>query len=124
MPESGKFLTLHFSKVCFISSMSMTAVKMQAEPPVDARRAAESAFRYFRALYPDNRPGKDYDPSLEEIEMSKDGRYWLVTLGFNEHRVPNQHLAKFLQVPLRKLKSFKVDAVTGRVLSMKIPRDE
>ena len=103
--------------------MSTTAIKSRAEPPVDARQATESAFRYFRALYSDD-IRKNYDPSLEEIEISKDGRYWLVTLGFNDYRVQTYNLPKFLQVPLRKLKSFKVDAVTGRVLSMKIPREE
>jgi hypothetical protein len=110
--------------------MSTTAVKSrapaQAKHAVDARQATESAFDYFRSLYSDVSRGV-YDPSLEEIEMSKDGRYWLVTLGFDEHRehrLQYKNLPKFLQVPLRKLKSFKVDAVTGRVLSMKIPRDE
>jgi hypothetical protein len=107
--------------------MATTAVKSRsparAEHIVDERQAIEAAFRYFYVLYP-NRTGQEYDPSLEEIEMSKDGRYWLVTLAFNEHRLQNKNLPKFLQVPLRKLKSFKVDAVTGRVLSMKIPRDE
>jgi hypothetical protein len=123
MTESGQFITLHFSKFWFISNMSTTAIKSRAEPPVDARQATRAAFDYFRALYPDNML-HPYDPSLEEIEMSKDGRCWLVTLGFNERRLQNQNLPKFLQVPLRALKSFKVDAVTGRVLSMKIPRDE
>ena len=90
---------------------------------MDERQAIEAAFRYFYILYP-NRLGQEYDPSLEEIEMSKDGRYWLVTLGFDERRQQNPYLPKYLQMPLRKLKSFKVDAVSGRVLSMKIPRDE
>jgi hypothetical protein len=64
------------------------------------------------------------DPSLEEIEMSKDERFWLVTLGYNAPRAKNQHIPDFLQVPMRQLKVFKVDAATGRVLSMKNPQDE
>ncbi len=56
--------------------------------------------------------------------MSKDGRFWLVTLGYNAPRPNNQRLPEFLQVPMRKLKVFKVEAATGRVLSMKIPHDE
>lgn len=56
--------------------------------------------------------------------MSKDGQFWLVTLGFNAPRTANKTLPDFLQVPIRKLKVFKVDAATGQVLSMKIPKDE
>ncbi len=95
----------------------------QRELQVDARQATQSAFTYFRTLFPDNLL-RVYDPSLEEIEMSKDGQFWLVTIGFNEPRPKNESLPKFLQVPLRKLKVFKVEAATGRVLSMKIPKEE
>jgi len=112
-------------------------------PPVDARQAAEAAFTYFYTLVPrlvrprsdlhqvpiQVSPGQNVteavsDPSLEEIEMSKDERFWMVTLGYNAPRPKNQHLPEFLQVPMRKLKVFKVDAATGRVLSMKNPHDE
>jgi hypothetical protein len=95
----------------------------KANQPVDARQATESAFRCFETLFSKKLP-RVSDPSLEEIEMSKEGRYWLVTLGFNETPPINPYLPKFLQVPLRKLKVFKVDAATGRVLSMKIPQNE
>ncbi|MGA2557657.1 MAG: hypothetical protein ABSG04_15420 [Verrucomicrobiota bacterium] len=94
-----------------------------ANGPVDARRATESAFAYFHTLFSETLSGSD--PSLEEIEMSKDGRFWLVTIGFNAPR-PQElrlRLPEFLQVPMRKLKVFKVDAASGRVLSMKIPHD-
>jgi hypothetical protein len=100
---------------------SPTAAKTNR--PVDARRATESAFEYFLSLF-SNRLPRVSAPSLEEIEMSKDGRFWLVTLGFNQPRPNNPRLPEFLQVPLRTLKVFKVDAATGRVLSMKIPLDE
>jgi hypothetical protein len=95
-------------------------------PTVDARQAAGSAFEYFNALFSRTSGLLDSEPfvDLEEIELSKDGRYWLVTLGFNARRPKDTRLPDFLRVPLRKLKVFKVDAVTGRVLSMKIPEDE
>jgi len=117
----------------------------KVNPPVDARKATESAFAYFHTLFSKIvRPSADplrveleisqghvlpaaaavYEASLEEIEMSKDGRFWLVTLGYNEPRAKDPRLPGFLQVPMRKLKVFKVDAATGRVLSMKIPHDE
>jgi hypothetical protein len=96
----------------------------KAERPVDARQATKSAFDYFYTLFSNTVPFLASDPSLEEIETSKDGRYWLVTLGYNAPRPKDPRLPEFLQVPMRKLKVFKVDAATGRVLSMKIPQDE
>lgn len=93
----------------------------QRERQVDGRQATQAAFTYFRTLFSDR---SFSEPSLEEIEMSKDGQFWLVTLGFNAPRPANKTLPDFLQVPIRKLKVFKVDAATGQVLSMKIPKEE
>jgi len=90
--------------------------------PVDARQATKAAFDYFEMLF-SNKLLSSSEPGLEEIEMSKDGRFWLVTLGYNAPRPKYQHMPEFLKVPMRKLKVFKVDAATGRVLSMKIPQD-
>jgi hypothetical protein len=90
---------------------------------VQARQAAEAAFDYFHSLF-SNFAHQVSDPSLEEVEISKDGRFWLVTLGFTQARPKNMNLPEFLHVPLRKLKVFKVDAFTGKVLSMKIPHEE
>lgn len=69
---------------------------------VDARQAAKSAFAYFTTLF-SNTGLVEPEPNLnlEEIEMSKDGRYWLVTLGFNVPRPNDPRLPKFMQVPLR-----------------------
>lgn len=78
---------------------------------------------YFYSLF-SNKLRPLSDPSLEEIEKSRDGRFWLVTLGFSTPRPKNPRIPEFLQVPMRKLKVFKVDATSGRVLSMKIPEDE
>lgn len=93
---------------------------------MSAQQATRAAFIYFQNLFPSSqlRPEIPRDPTLEEIEMSKDGRFWFVTLGFSEPRQKNELLPKFLQVPMRKLKVFKVDATTGQVLSMKIPKEE
>ena len=95
----------------------------QANRPVNARQASQSAFDYFYDLFALRLPFVS-DPSLEEIEMSNDGRFWLVTLGYDAPRPKNERIPEFLQVPMRKLKVFKVDAATGRVLSMKIPQAE
>lgn len=65
------------------------------------------------------------DLTLEEVEMTEDENHWLITLGFY---VPNRNqgqdnLAFAIgrdNKYLRKYKTFKIDASTGRVLSMKI----
>jgi hypothetical protein len=102
-----------------------TTGRSRPVPRVEARQAAESAFDYFTTLFSNTRRLEpEPNLNLEEIEMSKDGRYWLVTLGFNVPRPNDPRLPKFLQVPLRTLKVFKVDAATGKVLSMKIPQEQ
>lgn len=66
---------------------------------------------------------------LEEVEETRDGKYWIITLGFDMKRkilVKPSHiqvLPDFLQQHdevKRVYKTFKVDAESGKVLSMKI----
>jgi hypothetical protein len=82
-----------------------------------AKRAVDAAWDYFHALFP-SKPAAEV--SLEEVEVSPDGKSWLVTLSFEELRRKSAKLPDFLQVPVRKLKVFKVDKFTGKVVSMKI----
>ena len=64
------------------------------------------------------------DLRLEEVEQSEDERYWLITLGFyvvnqlGEGPVASAILAPPMYV--RKYKVFKIDATSGKVISMKI----
>ena len=84
------------------------------EERIDVRQAANAAMNYFKGLFPTVRRS-----SLEEVELSEDGKHWLITLGFD---VPKSLLdagAQFLP-PKTKYKVFKVDVQTGRVLAMKI----
>ena len=65
------------------------------------------------------------DLGLEEVEMSKDGKFWLVTLGFyRPSKKPVSGLEALQQIRgvthERKYKVFKVDATSGEVTSMKI----
>jgi hypothetical protein len=65
------------------------------------------------------------DLALEEVEMSEDGQFWLVTLGFyRPSKKPVSGLEALRQIQgvthERKYKLFKVDAATGKVTSMKI----
>jgi hypothetical protein len=100
--------------------MSGTATLEKAhEPVVDAKKAAQLASKYFKSLLPEVS-----DFSLEEVELSEDGNFWLITLGFTAKKselVPANSFATLLGTPPRtKFKVFKVDARTGKVVSMKI----
>ena len=53
--------------------------------------------------------------TVEELELTEDGKYWMVTLGYSEPGMLPAYLSG-----AKSYKSFKVDAKTGDVLSMKI----
>lgn len=87
---------------------------------LDAKEAARAAAEYFADLYASVDPTADPNSlRLEEVEVTENGRYWMITLSFRE---------RFEQAfnPLgggyrdRQYKVFKVDAKTGEVRSMKI----
>ena len=56
--------------------------------------------------------------TLEEIELSSDDRYWLVTLGFPGRLGPFESIASLREG--RDYKVFKVSLDDGEVVSMKI----
>lgn len=89
---------------------------------VDAGHAVRSAIGYFNSLFEKstNLLLPEAKPSLEEIERSKDGHFWLVTLGYDAPRRNDPNLPTFLRVPARKLKIFKVNAASGEVVAMKM----
>jgi len=95
---------------------------------VNEQEAVKSALEYLQGLYPHLLEGLD----LEEIELDDCRRWWFVTLGFWEHR-PRSLLDKalaertvglVLKVPsaevTRVYKVVKVDAESGKAVSMKI----
>jgi hypothetical protein len=92
----------------------MSPVAEQQQPKISAADAAYAAKEYFRALFPNV-----HKFSLEEVELSEDGLYWMITLGYE---IPKDLLeaSAFFQPPSTKFKVFKVNAQTGQVLSMKI----
>ncbi len=85
---------------------------------LDVKEAAKKASDYFAALYPAHSGG--FGPSdvrLEEVELTEDGQYWLITLSYPL----NTGLAGILDTTSRReYKVFKIDAGTGQVKSMKI----
>jgi hypothetical protein len=74
---------------------------------VDVKEATRTASEYFADLYPSNSYG---DLRLEEVELTEDEKYWLITLSYQDNKM----------IPRRQYKSFKIDAQTGKVQAMKI----
>jgi hypothetical protein len=83
---------------------------------LEAKRAVGAAWGYFHTLF---EPIPASDVSLEEVELSSDGKHWLVTFSFEEMRRKSPALPGFLQVPRQRFKVFKIERESGRVVSMK-----
>ena len=78
---------------------------------LDVKEAAQRASAFLAGLYTDQDVS---NVQLEEVELSDDGKRWMITLSFPE---PSQlGTFKFR----RKYKVFTIDAKTGDVKSMKI----
>jgi hypothetical protein len=89
-------------------------------PQIDLRQAVQTAIKFFTDSFGLLRPS---DAQLEEIEMSEDGRFWLITVGYDNPTAVNAVKGKFVlppRVPLRKYKVVKVDAQDGQAVSIKI----
>jgi hypothetical protein len=84
---------------------------------LDVKEAARRASEYFSGLYADQNV---HNMQLEEVEISDDGKYWLITLSYP---LPPE-LATLNFNYKRKYKVFTIDAVTGEVKSMKIRKVE
>lgn len=92
---------------------------------IQATQAVEVARRTFLELLGD-RPISDL--TLEEVEASDDDRFWTITLGFSEPEPDSTvpltvgmaaSLGALLKKRLRRYKSFRIDAETGALRSMK-----
>jgi hypothetical protein len=82
---------------------------------VDIKQAAQAASNFIIGLYSDQTIS---DMRLEEVELSEDERYWLITLSFSSPVTSN--VLGFPVVGRRQYKILKVDRESGEVLSMKI----
>ena len=94
---------------------------------LDVKQAANLALQYFADLYPNEHFA---DVALEEVEMSEDEKFWLITLGFTAPPPLQPSRTKPIATlfgppgPVRKFKVFKVNARTGKVVSMRIRKLE
>jgi hypothetical protein len=89
---------------------------------IDVKEAVRKCVAYFRKLYPNLGTGANV--MIEEVEESEDGAYWLVTLGYDIQRHVSRVAGNLQDVfgpqVARHYKVFKVNAETGRIVSMKI----
>ena len=91
---------------------------------ISVKQAVDSAIAEAQELYSAQNL---LDLTLEEVEKSEDGKYWLITLGLS---VPSETSEANLYAVLlgknkpntyqRKYKLFRVDTLSGKVVSMKI----
>ncbi|MBF0202651.1 MAG: hypothetical protein HQK66_15385 [Desulfamplus sp.] len=91
---------------------------------MEVKNAVMAAMNAAQEFY----DGKELlDLSLEEVELTDDEKYWLITLGFDfpikktpANQIVNPIMTAFGKDYIRKYKIFKVDAMNGEVKSMKI----
>lgn len=93
---------------------------------IDVKEAAGRAAEYFANLYDQS---TYTDLQLEEVELTEDEKFWLITLSYLSNRLPTSpdQIAKLLGMPTpspssgpRMYKQFKIDAETGKVHAMTI----
>ena len=82
-------------------------------PAIDVKKAVAIAIQYFRELI----QHQYADLELEEVELSEDGNFWFVTLGFT--RMAGS-LGQMFQPPTRAYKMIKINATTGEPEAMKM----
>jgi hypothetical protein len=80
--------------------------------------AAHVATTHLKTLFP-----AAEGISLEEVEISDDDRFWLITLGFQE-TTTGKELLQRLGGNARQYKIFKINRESGEVRSMKIRERE
>lgn len=82
---------------------------------IDVKEAAQRASQYFADLY----ETESAAVQLEEVELTEDGKFWLITLSYPVRRAFDVPIPPFMQQK-REYKLFKIDTKTGGVRSMKI----
>jgi hypothetical protein len=83
---------------------------------IDVKEAARAAAEYFAGLFPDQGYS---DVLLEEVELSEDEKYWLITLSYALPPAGGNAFASFVPRQ-RRYKQFKIDSQTGKVQAMTI----
>jgi hypothetical protein len=87
---------------------------------IEMKDAVKRAFQSLEYLFAEEGIS---DPTLEEVELSKNETQWFITLGFNVKKETPKNFLEALDTSaknFRKYKLFKIDAETGKFISMKI----
>ena len=84
---------------------------------VELKEAVKSAYEYLQSLQELISSSPLSDVRLEEVELSKDKDFWLITLGFDRPAKVTP-LALQLGQSIREYKLLKVNATTGEVEAM------
>ena len=94
---------------------------MEDKRVIDVRRAVQSARDYIQDIQ-DLLESPLENLRLEEIELSEDEQYWLVTLGYDIEKQNNlpMLLASKPQELSREYKLFQINSDSGKVEAMKI----
>ena len=91
------------------------------EPKIDVHEAVKAAIGFFEKSFAHE---KTNHLQLEEVELSEDGRFWLITVGYDDPVAVMSELVKAPLLlrprPLRKYKVVRVDAETGKAVAVKI----
>ncbi|UCD32026.1 MAG: hypothetical protein JSW04_13720 [Desulfobacterales bacterium] len=84
---------------------------------IKVKNAVKRAFEVFNELYAAK---KFEDILLEEVELSDDSASWLVTIGFYR-RAPSINIIESIgsKKYIRMYKTIRIDAATGKLISMK-----
>ena len=80
---------------------------------INVKEATDKAREYLQAFFPEAE-----NVQLEEVELTGDKAYWLITLSYEG--VSNSVASSLLVGKTVLYKIFKLDAETGTVISMKI----
>ncbi|MEH2417714.1 hypothetical protein [Nostoc sp.] len=95
---------------------------------IDVKTAVNAAYEYIKSIQ-DMMGSSLGDLRLEEVELSEDKSFWLITLGFDiPKKPPKSRLEDLIPTSLastpvlyeREYKLFKVNSLTGKVEAMKI----
>ncbi|MCB1041601.1 MAG: hypothetical protein KDC35_01595 [Acidobacteria bacterium] len=79
---------------------------------IDIKTASQAAMRHFKEIFADDPFERIH---LEEIELSEDGKLWIVLMSYDDR--PSGSLG--LDLLQRCHKVMKIDAETGALLAIK-----
>jgi hypothetical protein len=89
-------------------------------PMIDVKQAAEIARTHLIDLLGDQEVADEKAITLEEFELSSDGKTWNVTLGYPVRETrPLAALSALTQEPKRRFKTFRIGSKDGKLIGMK-----